>query len=112
MPEFRHSPLNSQNGHQLLNPLYCVPTTNKVCNHLSSLLDVNCLSPREAIDNVYKIPNIESTIRYLYGTVGFPTNSTWLKAICKGNFPTWPLVNVKNVSKFSPESEETQKGHM
>jgi hypothetical protein len=44
--------------------------------------------------------------------VGFLTKASWLKAICKGNYLSWPLINVKNVVKYFPESEETQKGHM
>ena len=43
---------------------------------------------------------------------GFPTKASWLKAIRKGNYLSWPLINVKNVAKYFPESEETQKGHM
>jgi hypothetical protein len=30
----------------------------------------------------------------------------------KENYLSWPLINVKNVAKYFPESEETQKGHM
>ena len=104
--------LDSKNGQQSLNPLYIVPTTKEVCNHLSSLLDTNRPPTREAINNVYELPSIKPTIRYLHGAAGFPTKSTWLNAIRKGNFLTWPLVNVKNVNKYFPESEETQKGHM
>jgi len=43
---------------------------------------------------------------------GFPTKTSWLKAIHNGNYLSWPLINVKNVAKYFPESEETQKGHM
>jgi hypothetical protein len=43
---------------------------------------------------------------------GLPTKASWLKAIRKGNYLSWPLINVKNVAKYFPESEETQKGHM
>ena len=68
--------------------------------------------PAEVINNVYELPNIEPAIRYLHGAAGFPTKATWLKAIRKGSYLSWPLVNVKNSSKYFPESEETQKGHM
>ena len=64
------------------------------------------------INNVYELPNIEPSIRYPHGAAGFPTKATWLKDIRKVSYPSWPLVNVKNVSKYFPESEETQKGHM
>ncbi len=61
---------------------------------------------------MYKLPSIEPTIRYLHAAVGYPVKATWLKAIRSGNFSTWPLINVKNVAKHFPESEETQFGHM
>ena len=61
---------------------------------------------------MYYLPSIEPAIRYLHGTAGLPTKATWPKAFRNGNYLSWPLVNMKNVNKFSPESEETQKGHM
>ena len=35
-----------------------------------------------------------------------------MKAIKAVNVDTWPMINVANVSKHFPESNETQKGHM
>ena len=67
---------------------------------------------QEYLHNVYELPSVEPTIWYLHDTAGFPTKTSWLKAICKGNYLSWPLINVKNVAKYFPESEETQKGHM
>ena len=61
---------------------------------------------------MYELPSIEPAIRYLHGAAGFPTKATCLKAIRKGSYLSWPLVNVNNVSKYLPEYEETQKGHM
>jgi hypothetical protein len=66
----------------------------------------------EVASNVYDLPSTERVIRYLHAAAGFPTKSTWLKAIKSGFFATWPMINVKNVAKHFPESEETQKGHM
>jgi len=37
---------------------------------------------------------------------GFPTKTSWLKAIRKGNYLSWPLINVKNITKYFSESEE------
>jgi hypothetical protein len=31
----------------------------------------------------------------------------WLKAIAAGNFIGWPLLNVRNVKKYYPETTET-----
>ena len=66
----------------------------------------------EAAHNMFDLPSIEQTIRYLHTSVGFPTKSTWLKAIKKGNFIGWPLATAENVAKYFPQSEETTKGHM
>ena len=63
----------------------------------------------DTIGNVYELPSIEQTIRYLHAAAGFPTKTTWLKATRKGNYNTWPLLTVKNVNKHFPESEETHK---
>ena len=67
---------------------------------------------QEYLHNLYELPSIEPTIRYLHGAAGFPTKASWLKAICKGNYLSWPLINVKKVAEYFPESKETQKGHM
>ena len=61
---------------------------------------------------MYELPSIEQSIRYLHAAAGFPTKSTRLAAIRKGNYSTWPLITVKNVHKHFPQSEETQQGHM
>jgi hypothetical protein len=65
----------------------------------------------EYIHNVYKLPSIEPTIRYLHVAVGFPAEETWLKAFQQGNYNSWPLINVTNVALYFPESGEAQKGH-
>ena len=59
----------------------------------------------DVINNVYELPSIGHAVRYLHAAAGFPTKETWIKAIRKGNYLSWPLINVKNVSKHLPESE-------
>ena len=103
--------LDSKDGRQSLNAMYTIPSTEKVLDRLSILLDQRP-NIKEALHNVYDLPSIEPAIRYLHAAAGFPTKATWLKAIRKGNYLTWPLLTVKNVHKFFPESEETQHGHM
>ena len=43
---------------------------------------------------------------------GYPVKSTWVKAVQARNFVGWPLLNVKNVWKYYPETTKTLKGHM
>ena len=48
----------------------------------------------------------------MHAVCGYPVKSTWVKAIKAGNFVGWPLLTVKNVTKYYPDTVETQKGHM
>ena len=45
-------------------------------------------------------------------TEGFPVKSTWLKAIKKGNFESWPGLTYTNAAKYFPHSVENLKVHM
>eukprot|EP00804_Cyclotella_cryptica_P008991 CCRYP_003100-RA/>CCRYP_003100-RA protein AED:0.31 eAED:0.29 QI:0/-1/0/1/-1/1/1/0/525 len=100
--------LDSKCGLQSTQPRYHVPTPTHIREHLQASLQCNT----DHILNVYELPSIEQSIRYLHAAAGFPTKSTWLAAICKGNYSTWPLITVKNIHKHFPQSEKTQQGHM
>jgi hypothetical protein len=96
--------------------LWRVPLVNQIDNentdtYLLSKNESNNIA-NEIANNVYDLPSTEQAIRYLHACAGFPTKATWLKAIAKGFYSTWPLLTTKNVNKYFPESEETQKGHM
>jgi len=67
---------------------------------------------REEVNNVYSLPSIPQTIRYLHAAAGFPVKETWLDAIKAGNYVTWPGLTTTAVRKHFPDSDETQQGHM
>ena len=90
--------------------MYEVANTTLTCQNIDA---ISLLAHhREYIYNIYELPSLEPTICYLHAAASFPPKSTWLKAVRQGNYSTWPLINVKNVAKYFPESEETQIGHM
>eukprot|EP01082_Thalassiosira_pseudonana_P002456 g1757.t1 g1757 contig11:6688-7572(+) len=62
--------------------------------------------------NVHDLPSTKEVVRFLHAALGFPTKATLLTAIRNDNLVTFPALNVTNVSKHFPESDETQKGHM
>ncbi len=62
--------------------------------------------------NVYSLPSMPQTIRYLHAAAGFPPKDTWIKATKNGNYATWPGITNKAVNRHFPELVETQKGHM
>jgi hypothetical protein len=41
-----------------------------------------------------------------------PTLETWLLAISRGHFITWPGITTANVRRYLPKSEATAKGHL
>ncbi len=102
--------LDHPSGHDSLNSMYTIETNQRAHKHVALQMCKNHC--QEYLHKVYELPSIEPTIRYLHGAAGFPTKASWLKAIRKGNYLSWPLINVKNIAKYFPESKETQKGHM
>ena len=96
--------------HESRNAAYTVESTAITRAHIDSVLSL--ARNNKYIHNIYKLPSINSTIRYLHAAADFPTKESWLRAIRQGNYNSWPLINVKNVARHFPESEETLKGHM
>ncbi len=64
------------------------------------------------VANVYGIPSINQTIKYLHAAAGYPVEDTWVKAINAGNYTTWPGLTATVARKHFPESNKTQKEHM
>ena len=91
--------------------LWRVPIKDRVENENTDTLLIQRPMPKEGALNVYELPSIRSTIRYLHAALGFPTKATMLRAIRNKWLLTWPGLTVENVNKFFPESDETWKGH-
>ncbi len=94
--------LDHPSGQNSLNSMYTVESNQISRDHVALQMCKNYC--QEYLHNVYELPSVEPTIRYLHGAAGFPTKTFWLKAICKGNYLSWPIINVKNVAKYFPET--------
>ena len=62
--------------------------------------------------SVYDLPSVEALVRHMHAASGFPVKSTWLRAIKRGNFETWPGLTYSNAAKYCPQVVETMKGHI
>jgi hypothetical protein len=71
--------LNHPHKHDCLNSLYEVGSTTTTWEHINTIM-LQTIG-REYIHNMYKLPSIEPTIRYLHAAAGFLVEKTWLKAI-------------------------------
>eukprot|EP00957_Ditylum_brightwellii_P179373 13664745-Ditylum_brightwellii.AAC.1 len=55
---------------------------------------------------------IGEQIQFLHEAVGSPVPSTWIDAINRGFFITWPGLTADNVRKYFPKSRATSQGHL
>ena len=62
--------------------------------------------------SAYYLPSVEALVMYMYAESGVPVKSTWIRAIKRGNFETWPGLTYSNPSKYCPQEVGTMKGHM
>jgi hypothetical protein len=67
---------------------------------------------QEQTNNVYSLPLMAQTIKYLHAAAGYPVEDTWIAAINAGNYNTWPGLSAQAVRRHFPELDETQKGNM
>ena len=52
---------------------------------------------REEASNVYNLPSIAQSIKYLHAAAGYPVKDTWIKAMNAGNYTTWPRITATAV---------------
>jgi hypothetical protein len=58
------------------------------------------------------LPNTPALIAYLHATAGYPVKQTWLDAIQRGAYASWPGLTYKLAARHCPNSDETLLGHM
>lgn len=92
--------------------LWRIPLRSKVENENMDTMIIDRPDPHHAISHVFELPSIAKTITYFHACAGFPPKETWIRAIRKGTFNTWPGLSVKAVNRHFPDSDETQKGHI
>ena len=61
--------------------------------------------------SAYDPPIVEAIVWYMHAASGFPVKWTWIRAIKRGNFETWPGLTYSNASKYFPQAVDTMKGH-
>jgi hypothetical protein len=66
--------LDHPHKHDCLNLLYKVESTTTTQEHINAIM-LQTIG-REYIHNVYELPSIELTIRYLHMVMGFPVEET------------------------------------
>jgi hypothetical protein len=86
--------------------LWRVPLTNKMSNinmdtallsktATELILKKRPHSEQDMVNSVYELPSTEQVIAWYHAAAGYPTKSTWIKAIDAGFFATWPMLTSK-----------------
>jgi hypothetical protein len=60
----------------------------------------------------YDLPSTPALIQYLHATAGYPVKSTWLAAIKRGFYHSWPGLTYATAARYCPTADATIKGHM
>jgi hypothetical protein len=66
----------------------------------------------EAINIIFNLPSARQNFLWYQVVAEFPPKETFIKAVCNGNYATWPKLTVQLIHKYMPDLDETAKGHL
>ena len=66
----------------------------------------------ETANVIFDLPSTRQSFLWYHAAAGFPPKETFLKAVRRGNYATWPKLTTRLIHKYFPDSDETQQGHM
>jgi hypothetical protein len=69
-------------------------------------------SNNEAINVIFNLPSTRQNFLWYHVASGFPPKETFIRAVCNGDYATWPKLTVQLIHKYMPDSDETAKGHL
>jgi hypothetical protein len=66
----------------------------------------------KAINIIFDLPSARQNFLWYHAAAGFPPKETFIRAVCNGNYATWPKLTIQLIHKYMPDSDETAKGHL
>ncbi len=66
----------------------------------------------EAINVIFDLPRARQNFLCYHAAARFPPKETFIKAVCNGNYATWPKLTIQLIHKYMPDLDETAKGHL
>ncbi len=66
----------------------------------------------EAINVIFDLPSACQNFLWYHTAAGFPPKETFIRAVCNGNYATWPKLTVQLIPKYMLDLDETAKGHL
>ena len=72
----------------------------------------NVTDRKNEIYNLEQLNSKKGIIEFLHTALFSPVKSTWLRAIRRNHFITWPGINSHDVTKYLQPTTTTAKGHL
>ena len=91
---------------------YCIPIMQQRGHWQPRRPSKNARQTLRQANSVYNLPSIKHAIKWMHAICGYPVKTTWVKTVKAGSFVGWPLLTMKNINKYYPETNKTPKGHM
>ena len=60
----------------------------------------------------YDLQPVPALIAFLHATAGYPVKQTWVEAIKRGAYHSWPGLTPQLMARYGPNADETHLGHM
>ena len=96
----------------LTNPHSALPTINQSSCHFHHANSTRLSQPSShSVNNAYSMTTKPDLAMYYYRADFSPVPSTFISAIKKGYFSSWPGLTAELISKHMPTSLATAKGH-
>jgi hypothetical protein len=67
---------------------------------------------KQQVNSMLKTTTIEEQMQFLHAAAGYPVPSTWIQAIQKGYYISWPGLTAENVQRYLPKSPIMSWGHI
>jgi hypothetical protein len=91
-------------------PIHTGPATGKAYSMTAS--DPHNKIHQTYGTTAYELTTLKRHIKYLHACVGYPTKKTWMKAIGRDFYMTWPNLTSALVNKNLDKSHETTYRHL
>jgi hypothetical protein len=66
----------------------------------------------EDINVIFDLPSARQNFLWYHAVTGFPPKEIFIRAVCNGNYATWPKLTIQLIHKYMPDLEKTAKGHL
>jgi hypothetical protein len=69
-------------------------------------------APPKTLNVIFDFPSSRETFLWYHTSVGFLPKETFVDAVHKGNYTTWPKLTITLINCYFSDLDKTIKGHL